>query len=135
MTRWLQILSVIAAAGAAVFVFQIKFQAEHVAERVTDLQRQVDEGNEAISMLRAEWSYLIQPARVQELATRHAEALKLVPLDPTQITTLDKLPFRQAGPEPEDEAALSAILGQTGLEPLQDQTGTEPREGQTGQAQ
>ena len=110
MTRWLQILSVIAAGVAAIFVFQVKYRAEHVAETVVELQRQVDEANEAVSALKAEWSFLIQPSRVQDLATRHAEALKLVPLDPTQITTLDKLPFRPAGPEPEDEAALSAIL-------------------------
>ncbi len=110
MTRWLQILSVVAAGIAAVFVFQVKYRAEHVAQSVVNLQRELDEENEAVSALKAEWSFLIQPSRVQELATRHAEALKLVPLDPTQIVTLDKLPFRPAGPEPEDEAALSAIL-------------------------
>jgi hypothetical protein len=82
MIRWLQVLSVMAAASAAIFVFQIKYRAEAVAEHAAQLQRQLDQENETKSLLAAEWSLLIQPARVQELVTRHAELLKLQPLDP-----------------------------------------------------
>lgn len=110
MIRALQVISVLAAAGAAVAVFQIKYRAEAVAEQVADLQRSVDQENETLSLLHAEWSLLIQPARVQELVERHVELLKLMPLDPGQITKLENLPMRPKGPEPDDEAALSAIL-------------------------
>ena len=110
MMRALQVLSVLAAAGAAVFVFQIKYRAEAVADHAADLQRSLDQENETLSLLQAEWSLLIQPARVQELVERHAERLKLTPLDPAQITKLENLPMRPKGPEPDDEAALSAIL-------------------------
>jgi hypothetical protein len=110
MMRWLQVLSVIAAAGAAVFVFQVKYRAEKVAERAAQLQRELDQENETKSLLAAEWSLLIQPARVQDLVGRHAELLKLQPLDPVQITKIEILPMRPTGPEAADEAALSAIL-------------------------
>jgi hypothetical protein len=110
MTRWLQVVSVIAAAGAAVFVFQVKYRAEAVAEDAARLQREVDQENETLSLLEAEWSLLIQPARVQALVERHADLLKLQPLDPMQITKLENLPMRPRGPAPEDESALSAIL-------------------------
>jgi hypothetical protein len=110
MIRWLQVLSVVAAAGAAIFVFQIKYRAEAVAEHAAQLQRQLDQENETKSLLAAEWSLLIQPARVQELVTRHAELLKLQPLDPLQITKIENLPMRPSGPAPDDAAALSAIL-------------------------
>jgi hypothetical protein len=110
MIRWLQVVSVVAAAGAAVFVFQAKYRAEAVAERAAELQRQLDQENETTSLLEAEWSLLIQPARVQELVDRHAELLQLKPLDPKQITKLENLPMRPTGPAPDDEAALSAIL-------------------------
>lgn len=110
MIRWLQVLSVIAAAGTAVFVFQIKYRAEAVAEHAVQLQRELDQENETKSLLAAEWSLLIQPARVQELVTRHAELLKLQPLDPVQITKIEILPMRPTGPAPDDAAALSAIL-------------------------
>ena len=110
MIRWLQVVSVIAAAGAAVFVFQVKYRAEAVAEHAAQLQRELDQENETMSLLEAEWSLLIQPARVQELVDRHAELLKLQPLDPVQITKIENLPMRPTGPAPDDEAALSAIL-------------------------
>jgi hypothetical protein len=110
MIRWLQVISVVAAAGAAVFVFQIKYRAEAVAEQAAELQRTLDQENETVSLLKAEWSLLIQPARVQELVERHAQRLGLAPLDPAQITKLENLPMRPKGPEPDDEAALSAIL-------------------------
>ena len=129
MIRWLQVLSVIAAAGAAVFVFQIKYRAEAVADNASDLQRTLDAENETLSLLQAEWSLLIQPARVQDLVERHAELLKLTPLDPAQITKLENLPMRPKGPEPDDEAALSAILEGVDAEgkspAAQDQTGEE----------
>ena len=112
MMRFLQIASILAAAGAAVFVFQVKYRAETVAEHAAKLQREIDQENETVSLLAAEWSLLIQPARVEELVSRHEDALKLKPLDPIQITKLEKLPMRPKGPEPVDEEALSAILGQ-----------------------
>ena len=110
MIRWLQAVSVIAAVGAAIVVFQVKYRAEAVAEHAADLEREINQEREAISLLDAEWSLLIQPARVQDLVERHAERLKLQPLDPGQITTLERLPMRPTGPAPEDESALSSIL-------------------------
>jgi hypothetical protein len=110
MIRWLQVICVVAAAGAAVIVFQVKYRAEKVADHAASLQREVDQENETLSLLQAEWSLLIQPARVQDLVGRHSEVLKLQPLDPTQITRIENLPMRPTGPAPDDEAALSAIL-------------------------
>ena len=111
MMRFLQIVSVVAATAVAIFVFQVKYRAETVAERAADLQRRIDHENEAVSMLRAEWALLNQPTRVQELVARHEDALKLEPLDPKQIVRFEQLPLRPAGPAPADEAALAAILG------------------------
>jgi hypothetical protein len=110
MIRWLQVVSVLAATGAAIFVFQIKYRAEVVAEQAAQLQRELDQEKETTSLLAAEWSLLIQPARVQEVVDRHAELLKLQPLDPMQITRIENLPMRPTGPAPDDAAALSAIL-------------------------
>lgn len=110
MIRWLQVVSVLAATGAAIFVFQIKYRAEVVAEHAAQLQRELDQEKETTSLLAAEWSLLIQPARVQEVVDRHAELLKLQPLDPMQITRIENLPMRPTGPAPDDAAALSAIL-------------------------
>jgi hypothetical protein len=95
MTRWLQVVSVLAVTASAAFVFQVKYRSEAVAERVADLQRAVDEEQEAISLLKAEWSYLIQPSRVQDLIERHQARFELVPLSPEQIGTFADLPIRR----------------------------------------
>jgi hypothetical protein len=110
MIRWLQVVSVLAATGAAVFVFQVKYRAEAIAEHNAKLQRELDQERETKSLLAAEWSLLIQPARVQDVVDRHVELLKLQPLDPLQITKIENLPMRPTGPAPDDAAALSAIL-------------------------
>ena len=110
MIRWLQVVSVLAATGVAVFVFQVKYRAEAVAEHNAKLQREVDQEKETTSLLAAEWSMLIQPARVQEVVDRHGELLKLQPLEPLQITEIENLPMRPTGPAADDAAALSAIL-------------------------
>ena len=110
MIRWLQVVSVLAATGAAVFVFQVKYRAEAIAEHTVKLQHELDQERETTSLLAAEWSLLIQPARVQEVVDRHVELLKLQPLDPLQITKIENLPMRPTGPAPDDAAALSAIL-------------------------
>jgi hypothetical protein len=91
-------------------VFQVKYRAEAVADKVADLQREIDREQETLSLLEAEWSLLIQPARVQELVERHADVLALQPLAPEQITRIERLPMRPHGPAPEDAAALSDIL-------------------------
>jgi hypothetical protein len=116
MIRWVQLLSVIAAVGTAIFVFQVKYRAEAIAEHAQQLQRDLDQENETLSLLSAEWSLLNQPSRVQALVARHNDVLKLQPLDPKQIARVEDLPMRPAGPAPDDAAALSAILeNQSGI--------------------
>ncbi len=114
MIRWLQVLSVIAAAASAVFVFQVKYRAEQVANEAPRLQRELDQENETKSLLAAEWSLLVQPSRVQAVVARHDDLLKLQPLQPDQITKIENLPMRPTGPAPADAAALSAILERRG---------------------
>ncbi|SEQ40727.1 hypothetical protein SAMN05216548_104196 [Faunimonas pinastri] len=113
MIRWLQILSVMAAATAAFVVFQIKYRAEAVAENVAALQRKVDQQRETISLLNAEWSFLKQPGRIEGLINRHNDQMQLQRVDPVQIIDPSILPMRPA-PKPEDTAALSALLGANG---------------------
>jgi hypothetical protein len=91
MIRWLQVLSALAVVAAAVAVFQVKYRADAVAAQVADLQRRVDEEKERLSLLKAEWSFLIQPGRVQGLVERHNDILGLQPLQPGQIGRLRDL--------------------------------------------
>src|SRR5207237_225172 len=83
---------VLAAFGlAAADVYKIKYESTLQAERVAKLRAEVRREQDAIASLRAEWSKLDRPDRIQELAQRH---LTLKPLEVRQYDTLDRLPER-----------------------------------------
>lgn len=74
---------------AASFVYKIKFDSTLQAERVGKLAGELRRERNAIAALRAEWSRLDSPARIEGLAQRH---LKLRAIVPTQFDSLDRLP-------------------------------------------
>ena len=78
--RFLHLSVIVLLVAAAAYVYEIKFE----------------------STLRAEWSKLDTPARIQELAKRHLTTLK--PIDPRQFDTLRNLPERPPDLVPPDAA-------------------------------
>ncbi len=76
---------------AAAYVYEIKFESTLRAERVAKMRGDVQRERDAIAALRAEWTTLENPARIQGLARRH---LHLRPADATQYDALDRLPER-----------------------------------------
>jgi len=74
---------------AAAYVYRIKFEATVQAERLAKLRDEVRLERDKIAALRAEWSELDEPARVQALAQRF---LKLSPIVPAQYDSLAHLP-------------------------------------------
>jgi hypothetical protein len=76
---------------AAAYVYRIKFDSTVQAERLAKLRSEVRRERDRIAALRAQWSELDNPARVEALAKRY---LKLKPVVPTQFDALDRLPDR-----------------------------------------
>ncbi|NBN63365.1 hypothetical protein GWI72_01825 [Microvirga tunisiensis] len=104
MVRYLNLIFVIAVVIGAAVVFDMKMAAERSAERVAELKRQIVEERDAIRVLRAEWSILNQPDRLQGLVERYGEYLQLQPLDPKQIVKIEDLPVKPVMLEPIGEA-------------------------------
>jgi cell division protein FtsL len=77
--------------AAAAFVYEIKFEATLRAERVAKMRGDIQRERDAIAALRAEWSTLENPARIQGLARRH---LRLRPPESAQYDSLERLPER-----------------------------------------
>ncbi|NWG26671.1 MAG: hypothetical protein HXY30_20010 [Pseudorhodoplanes sp.] len=96
--RLLHILMIGLLVGAAVWVYEIKLDSALQAERLAKLRGELRRERDAVAMLRAEWSRLDTPARIQGLAQRH---LGLRPLEAVKIDNLDKLPERPAAPRPD----------------------------------
>jgi len=104
MIRLVNICVIAALVFAAAHVYKIKFESTRQAERLAKLRTAVRNEREAIATLRAEWSRLDNPARIQALAARH---LALKPVEPRQFDRLDHLPER--APEPSSPDASEAI--------------------------
>ena len=91
MLRILNIAIIAALVLPAAYVYKIKFEATLQAERVSKLRAEIRRERDAIASLRAEWTQLDRPDRIQGLAQRH---LKLRPVEVAQFDALDKLPER-----------------------------------------
>ena len=111
MIRIVHLVVVCAFVAAAIWVYKIKFDATVQAERVAVIRNEIKRERDSIASLRAQWSKLDSPARVQELASRH---LALKPLELTQYDTVEKLPERpiQVVP-PESEDPIASIIENT----------------------
>jgi len=91
MIRLLSICVIAALFVAAAYVYKIKYESTQRVEQVAKLRAEIRREHDAIATLRAEWSRLDSPARIQELAKRH---LALRPIEQRQFDRLDQLPER-----------------------------------------
>jgi hypothetical protein len=83
-------------AGAVGFgLFQLKHEVQELEDEMFRLNRAIVGEQQAIHVLKAEWSYINRPQRLEALAARH---LDLQPMQPAQLGALSDLPMR--GEEP-----------------------------------
>ena len=107
MMRLINICVIGALVLAAAYVYKIKFESTRQAERVAKLRMEIRREHDVIAALRAEWSKLDNPLRIQALAQRH---LKLKPIEATQFDRLDRLPERPPDLVPPDTDDPIAFL-------------------------
>lgn len=89
IVRVLNLLVIGALIFAAAYVYRIKFDSTLQAERLAKLRSEVRHERDKIANLRAKWSELDNPARIEELAKHF---LKLKSVAATQFDKLDHLP-------------------------------------------
>jgi cell division protein FtsL len=99
MIRLLNICVIVALVFAAVYVYRIKFESTRKAEQVARLRLDIRRERDGIAELRAQWSKLDNPTRIQGLARRH---LTLRMIDSHQFDALDHLPERPPDLVPPD---------------------------------
>ena len=76
---------------AAAYVYKIKFESTQQAQYVAKLRQDIRAERDAVVALRAEWSQLDSPGRIQGIVERH---FPLKPVDVTQLDGFDHLPER-----------------------------------------
>jgi cell division protein FtsL len=105
--RLLNICVIAVLVAAAAYVYKIKFESTRQVERLAKLRMEVRREQDAIAGLRAEWSRLDNPARIQELANRH---LALQPVEPRQFDRFGRLPERPPQLVPPDAPDPIGVL-------------------------
>jgi cell division protein FtsL len=86
MLRFINVCLVLGLVALACVIYQVKYQARGFDADIAALDKRIDQERDAIAVLRAEWSLLNRPERIERLAKKH---LKLAPAKPIQIVTLD----------------------------------------------
>jgi hypothetical protein len=107
MIRTLNFLLLGTCVAALIGVYALKFSVEETAAKKVAVERRIDQQNGQLSLLKADWAYLNQPAHVAPIVARHEEALGLAPVKPEQFGSLASLPMRPAAP---DAAALNDLF-------------------------
>lgn len=91
MLRGLNIIAVGGLIAAAAVVYDVKYSATYEAQKVARLNNEIAKEREKIATLKAEWSTLSAPNRIQRLASKY---LDMKPLPVTQIGNFSSLPER-----------------------------------------
>ena len=101
MVRSILVWSVLCIA-VAIGLIIVKQRVQEHENRLGTLGNELTAADNAIAVLRAEWSYLNQPARLEDLAIRH---LGLEPPRPNQLRSVSDFLARPERKEPERQPA------------------------------
>lgn len=82
MIRPVTLVSLIAAAGAGLYLYQVKHSVSMLDRELREVNRQTEVVRERTQILRAEWALLNEPDRLRQVAQRH---LALEPMAPAQF--------------------------------------------------
>ncbi|KAF0110950.1 MAG: hypothetical protein FD149_2580 [Rhodospirillaceae bacterium] len=89
MIRMMIVLWIVLAASVGVGLFLLKHEVQALEEQLAQTNRAIRVTQKGIHVLKAEWSFLNDPARLHRLAARH---LGMTPLRPEQLTVAAALP-------------------------------------------
>ena len=101
----------IAAIATGYTLFYITFQVEALEVKLTRLNSEILTEQESVHVLKAEWSYLNRPDRIEKLSARLLPALQS--LSTEQISVIDSIPERS--PE-QDPSAVGVASAATNIE-------------------
>lgn len=88
-------------------IYGLKYESRSLEQRVAEVQQSIRAERDAVAILRAEWSHLNRPKRVERLARKH---LGLKPLKAKQFLTARQY---EALRQPTPAEVAARILGQS----------------------
>ncbi|MBA3447160.1 MAG: hypothetical protein H0T56_06075 [Pseudaminobacter sp.] len=94
MFRTSDIVLIAVMVSAAAFTYKTKHEAEDTLSQVRKIEQQIRFEEDSIDLLKADWSLLTQPSRLQSLSEIYQSELQLQTVEAHQIVGLDDLPVR-----------------------------------------
>ena len=85
-------------------LFHVKYQVQKLEDRLAKINRDMVREQEQIHVLRAEWTYLNRPERIEQLAKKY---LDLAAPKASQMSSIAQLPLR-GNETPVDPAAMQS---------------------------
>ncbi|MBR0682169.1 hypothetical protein GXW74_16875, partial [Roseomonas eburnea] len=95
MIRPLTLVTLAAAAGAGLYLYQVKHSVSQLDRELREINRRTEQARERTQVLRAEWALLNEPDRLRQVAQRH---LTLEPMAPAQFVRMSEMERRLPGP-------------------------------------
>lgn len=99
---WLSLMVV-----ASYAMFHISYEVEQVENELRTLNRKTLVEQEAIHVLKAEWSHVNRPENLLELSNELLPHMQ--PPVISQIVTFDQIPHRKDGPEKEETVIPASV--------------------------
>jgi len=118
MIRTLNVVLVCASIASLIGVYALKYAGEDVASEKTVLQRTIERQKGDLSLLKADWAFLNQPANVAPIVARHMAELNLQTLSQNQFGSFGDLPVRLKRPDANALDSLFESLN-SGVDPIQ----------------
>ena len=91
MLRFINICLVLGLVGLACVIYQVKYEARALDRQIAAIGKEIETERDSVAVLRAEWSLLNRPERIERLAKKH---LKLEASTPRQLVSLDAVTDR-----------------------------------------
>ncbi|TPI14393.1 hypothetical protein FJW06_10475 [Mesorhizobium sp. B4-1-3] len=117
MFRTSDIVLIAVMVSAAALTYKTKREAEEQLAAVQKIQAQIHYEEETIDLLKADWSLLTQPSRLQKLADVYKSQLGLEPVNAHQIGSLDDIPVKPVTIEDLSSQRLGGMADNSGKEP------------------
>ncbi|QND53656.1 hypothetical protein HB779_18490 [Phyllobacterium sp. 628] len=105
MLRTFDIILIGLMIAAAAVTYKIKHDAEKQMAEVHKIERMITDEKDTIDLLKADWSLLTQPSRLQNLVASFQTQLNLQPVDAQQIANINEIPKAKPPAEKVDDVA------------------------------
>lgn len=120
MFRTSDIVLIAVMVSAAALTYKTKREAEEQLAAVQKIQAQIRYEEDTIDLLKADWSLLTQPSRLQKLADIYKSQLELEPVGARQIGGLDDIPVKPVTIEDLSSQRLGGMADSSGNGPADD---------------